>query len=216
MAKPLSPEGQRLKDLIDFDKRFYFLFLVLLFLLIRYLTNSFILETIPDFENLEAKGDFMIFHLFNLANYIWTPFSLLWKFTVIAFLFWLGAFMVGYKVPYRELWQFAMISEIVFVLPELIRLFVFLAPDSGATFVVINEYRAFSVLQLLGPENIAEQYHYALATLNIFEVVYGIFWVYGFNMISRRSFKESILVTLVSYFLPLAIWLSWYIMVYRG
>jgi hypothetical protein len=115
MAKPLSPEGQRLKDLIDFDKRFYFLFLVLLFLLIRYLTNTFILETIPDFENLEAKGDFMIFHLFNLANYIWTPFSLLWKFTVIAFLFWLGAFMVGYKVPYRELWQFAMISEIVYL-----------------------------------------------------------------------------------------------------
>jgi hypothetical protein len=216
MAKPLSSDAQRLKELIDFDKRFYFTFLVLLFLLIRYLTNSFILETIPDFENLEARGDFIIFHLFNLANYIWTPFSLLWKFTVIAFLFWLGAFMIGYKVPYHELWQFAMISEIVFALPELIRLVVFLAPDSGATFVEIDEFRAFSVLQLVGPENIAKQYHYALATLNIFEVIYAICWVYGFRMISGRSFKESILVTLVSYLLPLVVWLSWYILVYRG
>jgi hypothetical protein len=216
MAKPLSSDAQRLKELIDFDKRFYFTFLVLLFLLIRYLTNSFILETIPDFENLEARGDFIIFHLFNLANYIWTPFSLLWKFTVIAFLFWFGAFMIGYKVPYRELWQFAMISEIVFALPELIRLVVFLAPDSGATFVEIDEFRAFSVLQLVGPENIAKQYHYALATLNIFEVIYAICWVYGFRMISGRSFKESILVTLVSYLLPLVVWLSWYILVYRG
>jgi hypothetical protein len=216
MAKPLSSDAQRLKELIDFDKRFYFTFLVLLFLLIRYLTNSFILETIPDFENLEARGDFIIFHLFNLANYIWTPFSLLWKFTVIAFLFWFGAFMIGYKVSYRELWQFAMISEIVFALPELIRLVVFLAPDSGATFVEIDEFRAFSVLQLVGPENIAKQYHYALATLNIFEVIYAICWVYGFRMISGRSFKESILVTLVSYLLPLVVWLSWYILVYRG
>jgi hypothetical protein len=216
MAKPLSSDAQRLKELIDFDKRFYFTFLVLLFLLIRYLTNSFILETIPDFENLEARGDFIIFHLFNLANYIWTPFSLLWKFTVIAFLFWLGAFIIGYKVPYHELWQFAMISEIVFALPELIRLVVFLAPDSGATFVEIDEFRAFSVLQLVGPENIAKQYHYALATLNIFEVIYAICWVYGFRMISGRSFKESILVTLVSYLLPLVVWLSWYILVYRG
>ena len=216
MAKPLSPTGQRLNDLIDFDKRIYFIFLVLLFLIIRYLTNSYILETIPDFQNLEKKGDFMIFHLFNLANYLWTPFALLWKFTVISFLFWLGAFMLGYKVPYRELWQFALVSEIIFILPELIRLLVFLAPDSGATFIEIDEYRAFSILQLLGPENIPNQFHYALATLNIFEIFYGIFWVYGFHMISRRSIKESSLVTIVSYYLPLALWLIWYVMVYRG
>jgi len=216
MAKPLSPQGQRLKDLIDFDKRVYFLLLVFLFLIIRYLTNTFILEAIPDYNNLESKGDFMIFHIFNLANYIWTPFSLLWKFTVIAFLFWLGAFMIGYKVPYRELWQFALVAELVFLLPELIRLLVFLAPDSGATFLEIDEYRAFSILQLIGSDNIGPQYHYALATLNIFEVIYGVFWVYGFHMISRRTLKESILVTLVSYYLPLTIWLIWYIMVYRG
>ncbi len=216
MALPLSSEGQRLKDLIDFDKRLYFLLLVLLFLLIRYLTNTFILESIPDYENLEARGDFMFFHLFNIANYIWTPFSLLWKFTVISFLFWLGAFMVGFKVPYKELWQFALIAEIVFILPELIRLFVFLSPDSGATFIEIEEFRALSVLQLVGAENVAAQYHYALATINIFEIIYGIFWVYGFHMISRRSLKESFLVTLISYYLPIIIWLTWYIMVYRG
>ena len=216
MAKPLSPEGQRLKELIDFDKRLYFLVLVLLLLVIRYLTNTFILEAIPNYQELEAKGDFMFFHIFSFANYLWTPFGLLWKFTVIAFLFWVGGFMVGFKVPYKELWQFALVAELVFVFPELIRLLVYLAPDSGVSYLEIQEYRPLSLLQLLGPENIDKQYRYALASINIFEVIYGIVWMYGFHMISRRSMGESALVTLVSYFFPLVIWLIWYVMVYRG
>ncbi len=216
MAKPLSPDAERLKELIDFDKRLYFFILVVIFLVIRYLTNILILEAIPDYENLEATGSFMIYHIFNALNYLWTPFALLWKFTVISFLFWLGAFMIGYKVPYKELWKFALVAEVVFIFPELIRLLVYLNPGSGVTFKEIDEYRAFSMLSLLGSENVTSQYHYALGTINIFEILYGILWMYGFHMISRRSLGESSLVVLLSYFFPLAIWLSFYVMVYKG
>ncbi len=216
MAKPLTPEAQRLKDIIDFDKRTYFLILVLIFLTIRYLTNSLILESIPDYDSLESRGDFMIFHIFNALNYIWTPFALLWKFTVIAFLFWVGAFFLGFKVPYKELWKFALVAEVVFIFPELIRLLVFINPTSGVTYQEIDEFRALSLLSLLGPENIADQFHYALATINVFEIFYGILWLYGFHMISNRSLGESSIVVLVSYYFPLAIWLSFYVMVYKG
>ena len=216
MTKTLTPEAQRLKDLIDFDKRIYFFVLVFLFLLIRYLTNSLIIEAIPDSQNLEARGDFMIFHIFNALNYLWTPFALLWKFTVIAFLFWLGAFMIGYKVPYKELWQFALIAELVFVFPELIRLLVFIAPDSSVTYMEIDEYRPLSLLALIGAPNVPDQYRYALATINVFEIIYGIVWMYGFHMISRRPLAQSAIVVAISYFLPLTIWLTWYIMVYRN
>jgi hypothetical protein len=216
MAKTLTPQAQRLKDLIDFDKRVYFLILVSLYLLIRYLTNSFIIESIPDADRLESDGSLMIFHIFNALNYLWTPFALLWKFTVISFLFWLGAFMLGYKVPYRELWQFALIAEIVFVFPELIRLLVFLNPATGTTYLEIQEYRTLSLLSLIGPNHVSGQYHYVLATINVFEIIYGIVWLFGFNLISRRPFGECAWVVAVSYFLPLVIWLSWFVMVYRG
>lgn len=216
MAKTLSPEAERLKELIDFDKRLYFLFLVVIFLAIRYLTNILILEAIPDYENLEATGSFMIYHIFNALNYVWTPFALLWKFTVISFLFWLGAFIIGYKVPYKEVWKFALVAEVVFIFPELIRLLVYLNPGSGVTFKEIDDYRAFSMLSLLGSDNVNTQYHYALGTVNIFEILYGILWMYGFHMISRRSLGESSLVVLLSYFFPLAIWLGFYVMVYKG
>lgn len=216
MAKPLTPEAQRLKDIIDFDKRTYFFILVIIFLTIRYLTNTLILEAIPDYDSLESRGDFMIFHIFNALNYIWTPFALLWKFTVISFLFWVGAFFLGFKVPYKELWKFALVAEVVFIFPELIRLLVYIDPSSGVTFQEIDEFRALSLLSLLGPENIADQFHYALATINVFEIFYGILWLYGFHMISNRSFRESSIVVLVSYYFPLGIWLSFYIMVYKG
>ena len=216
MAIPLSPEAERLKELIDFDKRLYFLILIVLFLAIRYLTNILILEAIPDYETLEATGSFMIFHIFNALNYLWTPFALLWKFTVISFLFWLGAFMIGFKVPYKELWRFALVAEVIFICPELIRLIFYLNPGSGVTFKEIDEFRAFSMLSLLGSENVSQQYHYALGTINIFEILYGIFWLYGFHMISRRSLGESSFVVLLSYYFPLAIWLSFYVMVYKG
>ncbi len=95
MAKPASPLAQRINEAIDFDKRIFFLFLVLTFLVIRYLTNTLILEAIPESDRLDAQGDLMFFHIFNTLNYIWTPFALLWKFTVIAFLFWSIGLMVG-------------------------------------------------------------------------------------------------------------------------
>lgn len=124
--------------------------------------------------------------------------------------------MIGYKVPYKELWKFALVAEVIFIFPELIRLIVYLNPGSGVTYKEIDEFRAFSMLSLLGSENVSQQYHYALGTINIFEIFYGILWMYGFHMISRRSLGESSFVVLLSYFFPLVIWLSFYVMVYRG
>jgi len=216
MTKSLSPDAARLKELIDFDKRLFFFLIVILFLVIRFLTNTLILEAIPGHQNLEESGEFLVFHIFNTLNYIWTPFALLWKFTVIAFLFWLGSFMIGYKVPFKELWQFALVAEVIFIFPELIRLLVYLSPDPSVSFREIDEYRPFSLLSVFDTENLASRYHYAFASLNVFEILYGIFWVYGFQMISRRSLKESFHVVLLSYFFPLLLWLGFYVLVYRA
>jgi len=51
--------------------------------------------------------------------------------------------------------------------------------------------------------------------LNIFELIYGAFWVVGFHMISPRTIEESALVVLIAYCVPLFIWLGFYIGAYR-
>lgn len=215
MAKPASPLAQRINEAIDFDKRIFFLFLVLTFLVIRYLTNTLILEAIPESDRLDAQGDLMFFHIFNTLNYIWTPFALLWKFTVIAFLFWSIGLMVGYKANFKELWKFALVAEVVFIFPELLRLLVYMNPTGNISYLDIQNFEPLSALWIVGPSNIDEKFHYPLSVLNIFELIYGAFWVLGFHSISRRTLEESTLVVLLAYFLPLLIWLGFYIGAYR-
>lgn len=215
MAKPASPIAQRLEELIDFDKRLYFLLLLLIFLVIRYLTNTLILESIPDFETLEKQGGLMFFHIFNTLNYLWTPFALLWKFTVISFLFWSIGLMIGYKANYKELWKFALVVEVVFIFPELLRLLVYMNPSGNVTYFDIQNFEPLSALWIVGPSNVAEKYHYPLSVINIFELIYGILWVLGFHAISRRSLEESTLVVFIAYYIPLLLWLGFYIGAYR-
>ena len=103
MATAGSPLAQKITEALDFDKRLFFVLLVIIFLVIRYLTNTLILEAIPDSEQLDAQGDLLFFHIFNTLNYLWTPFAFLWKFTVIAFLFWSIGLTIGYKVKFKAL-----------------------------------------------------------------------------------------------------------------
>ena len=215
MATAATPLSQKISEALDFDKRLFFILLIGIFLIIRYLTNALILETIPDSERLDAKGDLLFFHIFNTLNYIWTPFALLWKFTVIAFLFWSIGLTIGYKVKFKVLWQFALVAEFIFIFPELLRLLWYMNPTGSVSYLEIQNFEPLSALWLIGPENLEEKFHYPLSVINVFELLYGIAWVLGFHTLSRRSVQESIPVVLLSYFLPLLLWLAFYAASFR-
>ena len=70
MATAATPLSQKISEALDFDKRLFFILLIGIFLIIGYLTNALILETIPDSERLDAQGDLLFFHIFNTLNYI--------------------------------------------------------------------------------------------------------------------------------------------------
>jgi len=206
---------QRMESILDFDKRLFFLILVLFFILIRYITNDLIMQSIPGYEKLESDGSFTLFHIFNTLNYIWTPFALLWKFTLTAFIIWTGSFAFGYKVPFVKLWQFALVAEIIFVLPELFKMIYFMQPSDSVTYNEIRDFYPLSLFSLIDPEQIAPKYHYPLRAINLFELVYIFLLVLGFHSISKRSLSESWTVILFSYVLFFLIWLVFYILVYK-
>ena len=215
MATAASPLAQKITEALDFDKRLFFVLLVSIFLVIRYLTNTLILEAIPDSEQLDAQGDLLFFHIFNTLNYLWTPFAFLWKFTVIAFLFWSIGLTIGYKVKFKALWQFALVAELIFIFPELLRLLWYINPSGTVSYLEIQNFEPLSALWLVGPENVHERFHYPLSLLNLFEIGYGVAWVLGFHTVSRRSIQESIAVVLLAYFLPLLLWLAFYAASFR-
>jgi hypothetical protein len=206
---------QRMESILDFDKRLFFLILVLFFILIRYITNDLIMQSIPGYEKLESDGSFTLFHIFNTLNYIWTPFALLWKFTLTAFIIWTGSFAFGYKVPFVKLWQFVLFAEIIFVLPELIKMIYFIQPSDSVTYREIRDFYPLSLFSLIDPDQIAPKYHYPLRASNLFELVYIFLLVLGFHSISKRSISESLAVISFSYVLFFLLWLLFYILVYK-
>lgn len=215
MGLPSTNLSKRTEEAINFDKRLFFILLVALFLLIRYLTDELILQSIPGYRQLEKEGAFSYFHLFNALGYLWTPFGLLWKFTLAAFTIWVGAFMGGYKLSFRKLWTFAMIAEMVFIFPELIRLLWFLVLEQPENFLAIQRFHPFSLFSLVDPERVEPRFHYPLQALNLFEVAYWILLAIFVHTISRRSFSTSLMIILCSYALCFFLWLGFYIVVYK-
>ncbi|EKB49685.1 hypothetical protein [Cecembia lonarensis] len=215
MMQERTTISQRIESLLDFDKRVFFLILVIFFLVVRFLTNDIILRSIPGYSELEGEGSFTIFHIFNTLNYLWTPFSLLWKFTLTAFIIWTGSFAFGYKVPFMKLWHLALFGELIFLLPEIIKLIYFIQPQEGISFQEIRDFYPLSLYSLFNSVEIPKQYHYPLRSLNIFELIYIGFLTLGFHSISRQKIPTSFLVILGSYVSFFLLWLLFYILVYK-
>ncbi|MCH7402984.1 sulfate ABC transporter permease [Belliella kenyensis] len=215
MSKPDSQVAQRILDTINFDKRIFFIILCFLFITIRFVTNDIILDTIYAGRELSENGSLSFFHLFNALHYIWTPFSILWKVTLITFFLWTGAFALGYKINFKPLWTFVLVAETVFILPELIKMIIFISPSSDTSFQDIQNFSAFSLASLFDLDGISSKYHYPLKALNLFEVLYAFILTLGVHTYSKRNLKESFLIVLVGYVFVYLVWLMFYILVYK-
>ncbi|MBT0812337.1 sulfate ABC transporter permease [Litoribacter ruber] len=215
MAVSPTNLSQRTEELINFDKRIFFAFLVITFILLRYLTNILIIEAIPGSNELGQDGTFTFFHIFNTLNYLWTPFALLWKFTLTAFLLWIGTFLFGFKVKYGEIWKFVLVAEMVFILPDLIRLLYFAAipPDN---YWEIRNFHPFSIFSFLSTDNVPSRFHYPLQAINLFEVSYWFLLAIGIHTLTGKNYKTCLGLVLSSYLVGLLLWLAYYAMVYKG
>lgn len=216
MTLPSSNLSQRTEEIINFDKRIFFILLVAIFLIISYLTNELILQSIPGHGVLEQEGALTYFHIFNSLNYIWTPFAFLWKFTLTAFTLWIGGFMAGYKLSFKYLWQFTMIAEVIFIIPELLRLLWFVGVVEPENYQEIETFHPLSLYSLLNGAQMDPRYHYPLGAINIFELAYWGLLAIGVHTISRKSFNHSLLIVLGSYTLCFFLWLGFYIVVYKA
>jgi hypothetical protein len=214
MSEPTPALHERIHAFLDFDKRIFFVILSLLYILVRYITNDLILEAVPGNEKIEAEGGFLIFHIFNSLGYIWTPFSILWRVTMTAMLIWMGSFAFGYKAPFVAIWKFALVADIIFLLPELIKMLFFIIAVDNVGYQEIRDFFPLSVYSLIDPSSVAEKYHYPLKTINLFELLYLAAMILGYHTVSKKDLDISSRVVATSYGLGLVLWLVFYILVY--
>ncbi|MGD9327713.1 MAG: hypothetical protein PVH48_02030 [Cyclobacteriaceae bacterium] len=215
----MSTSGNPLKGVFDefaaIDKRLFFVFLCLITFLLLYIKKSFIESQIAAFEILEQRGEMGFYHLLNALQYFSIPIVYLYKFTVIAFILWVGCFMFGYKVFYSRLWALVMFAECIFFGAELLKIGWFVYIETDPEIWDVRAFYPLSLINLFDFREVPDAWHYPLKAINVFELFYWVILVYGIQYLSRKRFDISLYIVLTSYVFWFFLWLIFFVLIYK-
>lgn len=215
MFKNEYPFVSIIKDLFDVNRFFYFFLLCLLTFLVLFIKKAFIEYEITAFQILDERGQLGMFKIISALQYFSIPAVYVVKFTFIAFFIWVGCFAFGYRITYSNCWHIAMVSEIIFILPELIKIVWFLFFETDPNFAEVRAFYPFSLMNLFDFETVESKWHYPLKSLNIFEILYWFLLVAGIYVKSQKIYRQSMIIGLFGYIFPFIFWLGYYTLVYK-
>jgi hypothetical protein len=177
--------------------------------------KTFIESEIAAFEVLEQKGEMGLFHLLNGLQYIGIPLVYAFKFTITAFVIWIGCFMFGYKITYPQLWGIVLVGEFAFLIPEVLKLAWFFFFVGDPDYFDLSAFYPFSVLQLYDYNTLPDKWMYPLKALNLFEVLYWIALVAGVHYTANKRKKIAYYIVFSSYVLMFIFWLIFWVSIYK-
>jgi hypothetical protein len=209
------PQSHETKSLFGADKKLLFVLLCLTTLLLLFVKISFIENETAAFEFLQDRPEGGILRLINTLKYLSIPFVYLWKFTVIAFVIWVGCFMYGYRVTYQQCWGVVIAAEFIFLAPEILKILWFMAIDTDPNYNDIRAFYPLSLIHFANYDELDKRWAYPLRALNVFEVAYWFLLVEGIQHYARKSKKTVWLIVACSYILLFVLWLLFYVVVYK-
>lgn len=204
-----------LEDWYSVNGKAFFVVLCLLYFAALLIKRMFIIDSIAAFEILQQRGEMWIMDLFFGLQYFSVPLFLAWKFTLTAFILWTGCFLFGYRVTYVQLWKMVMIMELVFIIPELLKVIWFTTFDTDPTYHDYVAFYPFSLMNLVDYHQLSDRWHYPLKALNVFEGVYWLLLVAGIYWLSNKKLRVSAWIVASSYVLFFFIWLGYYLVVFK-
>ena len=203
------------KSIFATDKRMLFVLLCLLTVLLLYIKKSFIENETAAFEFLQDRPEGTILQIISTLQFISIPLVYLWKFTVIAFVIWIGCFMYGYKVTYVQSWGVVMGAEFIFFIPEILKILWFLVVDTDPAYSDIGAFYPLSLMHFFDYYSMDHRWAYPLRSLNVFEVVYWFLLVSGIHHYAQKDKKVVRFIVLSSYIFLFLLWLIFYVIVYK-
>ena len=204
-----------MRDLFEIKRIHFFLLLCVLTFLVLFIKKTFIEYEITAFQILDERGQLGFFKIISALQYLSIPAIYLLKFTFIAFFIWVGCFGFGYRVTYTNCWHIVMVAEIVFVFPELVKIFWFMFFETDPDFGTVRAFYPLSLMNFFDFELVADKWHYPLKSLNLFEVLYWFFIVAGIYVKSNKIYRQSLIIGLFGYVIPFIFWLGYYTIVYE-
>ena len=215
MINSSTTNGNETKSFFAADKKLLFVLLCLLTLLLLYIKIVFIENETAAFEFLQDRPEGTVLKVINGLKFFSIPVVYLWKFTVIAFVIWIGCFMFGYRVTYRQCWGVVIGAEFVFLIPEMIKIIWFLFFETDPTYQDISGFYPLSLMHFADYGDIDKRYAYPLKALNLFEVLYWVLLVNGIHFYAEKDRKCVWIIVSCSYILLFVLWLGFYMIVYK-
>jgi hypothetical protein len=203
------------KSFFAADKRLLFLLLCLATLLLLYIKITFIENETAAFEFLQDRPEGMILRLLSTLKFLSVPFVYLWKFTVIAFVIWVGCFMFGYRVTYRECWGVVIGAEYIFLIAEVLKIAWFMSVQTDPSLNDISAFYPFSLMHFFEYDDLDKRWAYPLRALNLFEIAYWFLLVEGIQHYAQKDKKYIWIIVSCSYILIFVLWLLFYVAVYK-
>ncbi len=203
------------KSIFATDKKLLFVLLCVSTLFLLYVKKSFIENETAAFEFLQDRPEGMVLQAISALQFISIPLVYLWKFTVIAFVVWIGCFMYGYRVTYIQCWGVVIGAEFIFLFPEVLKILYFFIIETDPTYSDIGAFYPFSLLHFFDYYSIDKKWAYPLRALNVFEIVYWFTLVSGIHHYARKEKKIAWFIVICSYILIFFLWLIFYVIVYK-
>lgn len=203
------------KSLFGADKRLLFILLCLSTLALLFVKISFIENETAAFEFLQDRPEGTVLRVINGLKYFSIPFVYAWKFTVIAFVIWVGCFMFGYRVTYSQCWGVVIGAEFIFLIPEVLKIMWFMLVQTDPDYNEIRSFYPLSLMHFFDYVDLPKRWAYPLRALNLFEVLYWMLLVSGIHYYARKEKKIVWLIVACSYILLFFVWLGFYAIVYK-
>ena len=203
------------RSLFAAEKKTAFLLLCVASFLLLYIKKDFIENETAAFEFLQDRPEGGILQLISAIQFFSIPLIYLWKFTVIGFVIWVGCFMFGYRVTYSQCYGVAIVSEFIFLIPEVLKIAWFLFIQTDPNLHDIRAFYPFSLMHFFDYYELGRQYVYPLKALNLFEVVYWVALANGIHFYSHKEKRIAWIIVFSSYGLVFLLWLLFYIVVYK-
>lgn len=203
------------KSFFAADKRLLFILLCLVTLLLLYVKITLIENETAAFEFLQDRPEGMILKTISTVKFLSVPLIYLWKFTVIAFVIWVGCFMFGYRVTYSQCWGVVIGAEYIFLVPEILKILWFMMVETDPTYNDISAFYPLSLIHFVDFDALDKRWAYPLRALNLFEIVYWVLLVEGIHHYARKDKKYVWIIVACSYILIFFLWLLFYSIVYK-
>lgn len=202
-----------LNQLKTYSTIWLFIIYCLFLTAINYLTQSFLI-TNDVFHNSYAEQlsyDRIEELIDGQTKWAWIVYAILpliytLKFFLVACCLLVGSMFFDLKLKFSEAFRIALLADVVFIIPMLIKVFWFLVVQKEYVLQDIQQFSPLSIISTFDTKTLGLLWFYPLQILNVFELLYIFllgFWVYQFG---AKSYEKGLNMVLGSYVPALFIW----------